>query len=61
MLVQNKIAFSFDGDLLAYPDEDGCLKIWQTSTGILKKECFLDSNVYGTCSSLNWSLTDVAV
>lgn len=53
-LYRNITAFSQNGEYLAYSSPDGCLKIWETSTSILKQEYTPSSHLSATCSSLSW-------
>ncbi|KAG8185554.1 hypothetical protein JTE90_017559 [Oedothorax gibbosus] len=53
-LYRNITAFSQNGEYLAYSSPDGCLKIWETSTNILKQEYTPSSHLSATCSSLSW-------
>ncbi|XP_035221166.1 WD repeat-containing protein 43-like [Stegodyphus dumicola] len=51
---RNLTNFSSDGQYFAYSSPDGCLKIWETSTNILKQEYTPSSHLSATCSSLSW-------
>ncbi|KAF8795159.1 WD repeat-containing protein 43 [Argiope bruennichi] len=53
-LYRNIIAFSHQGEYLAYSSPDGCLKIWETSTGTLKQEFIPSSHLTATCTTLTW-------
>lgn len=54
MLLKCKTAFTCNGDYFAYSSPDGCLKIWETSTNILKQDYTPSSHLSATCSSLSW-------
>lgn len=54
---QNILAFSHYGEYVAYSSRDGCLKIWETSTGVLKQEFTPSSHLSATCTSLCWGPT----
>ncbi|GIY84932.1 WD repeat-containing protein 43 [Caerostris darwini] len=53
-MYRNILAFSRNGEYLAYSSPDGCLKIWETSTGILKQEFTPSSHLTATCTSIAW-------
>lgn len=48
-------AFSSDGEYFAFSNSDGRLKLWETSSGILKQEYTPSSHLSSTCSCLSWS------
>ncbi|GFR31657.1 WD repeat-containing protein 43 [Trichonephila clavata] len=54
---KNILAFSHRGEYLAYSLPDGRLKIWETSTGVLKQEFIPSSHLSATCKSLSWGPT----
>ncbi|GFU88020.1 WD repeat-containing protein 43 [Trichonephila clavipes] len=54
MLSRRNLAFSDRGEYLAYSLPDGRLKIWETSTGVLKQEFIPSSHLSATCKSLSW-------
>ncbi|GFY75627.1 WD repeat-containing protein 43 [Trichonephila inaurata madagascariensis] len=54
---RNILAFSDHGEYLAYSLPDGRLKIWETSTGVLKQEFVPSSHLSATCKSLSWGPT----
>ncbi|GIY94128.1 WD repeat-containing protein 43 [Caerostris extrusa] len=56
-MYRNILAFSRNGEYLAYSSPDGCLKIWETSTGILKQEFTPSSHLTATCTSIAWGPT----
>ncbi|CAL1265776.1 unnamed protein product [Larinioides sclopetarius] len=58
-LYRNIIAFSHHGEYLAYSSPDGCLKIWETSTGTLKQEFTPSSHLTATCTTLTWGPTQI--
>ncbi|XP_054707901.1 WD repeat-containing protein 43-like [Uloborus diversus] len=50
----NIVEFSENGEYVAYSSPDGCLKIWEASTNILKQEYTPSAHLSATCSSLRW-------
>ncbi|KAG8193655.1 hypothetical protein JTE90_024018 [Oedothorax gibbosus] len=54
MQVQKKAVFSPNGEYFAFADGQGLLKIWDTSSNIVKKQHALHSSVNFVCSSLTW-------
>ncbi|GBM73312.1 WD repeat-containing protein 43 [Araneus ventricosus] len=58
-LYRNIIAFSYHGEYLAYSSPDGCLKIWETSTGTLKQEFTPSSHLTATCTTLTWGPSQI--
>ncbi|GFT43799.1 WD repeat-containing protein 43 [Nephila pilipes] len=50
-------AFSRCGEYFVHSTPDGCLKIWETSTGILLQEFTPSSHLSATCSTLGWGPT----
>lgn len=53
-VVKSIVDFSSDSEYLAYSSPDGCLKIWETSTNILKQEYTPSSHLSATCSAISW-------
>ncbi|ESP04564.1 hypothetical protein LOTGIDRAFT_63496, partial [Lottia gigantea] len=49
------IEFSPNSEFLAYASPDGVLKVWETTSGILKQEYTPSSHLSATCSCLSWS------
>ncbi|XP_041353730.1 WD repeat-containing protein 43-like [Gigantopelta aegis] len=54
MAVACPVAFSTNGEFLAYSGPDGVLKIWDASTGQVKQEYTPSSHLSATCSCLSW-------
>lgn len=46
--------FSLDGRYLAFCGADGRLKVWETTTGLLKQEYTPSSHLTASCTCLSW-------
>ncbi|GIY33862.1 WD repeat-containing protein 43 [Caerostris darwini] len=57
MNIRKKSNFSVNGEYFALSNEDGSLKIFETSTNTVKRECILNSSTNYRCSSLIWGPT----
>ena len=54
MAAVTPVQFSQNGEYFAYASPDGTLKIWETSTGLLKHEYTPSSHLSATCTCIAW-------